>query len=288
MIHNINVVSHAPQNTLGETPIYCDYLQKLIWVDILENVIYTLTPETLGIDTIKLPFLCSAALPTTEKGILLLVTQIGILSFDLTTKTVVKKWIDFPEENTRPNEAQISLEGDLFFGTMDYNVAPNKGAWHRFSSKDNSLTLLESKVSIPNTLAFVNDSVIFGDTATNQFFTDKVNAINWGNKKSITPKIDGGGMDGSYFSAEKYLINARWGLSKTTVFDTENNMNILSEFELPVKQPTSCVIFPSEDGNKILFTSAKKGLENPSENDGKIIIADTTYKTRTINRFRIS
>ncbi|MEX6626485.1 SMP-30/gluconolactonase/LRE family protein [Tenacibaculum salmonis] len=287
MIHNINVVSHAPQNTLGETPIYCDYLQKVIWVDILENSIYTLDIATLKINTIKLPFLCSAALPTTKKGILLLVTENGVLSFDLLTEIVVKKWIDFPEKDTRPNEAQISPNGDLFFGTMDYDAKPNKGSWYRFSSKETKLVLLESNVSIPNTLAFFDDEVLFGDTATNQFFIDKANAINWNDKKSCTPKIEAGGMDGSYFSGDNYLINARWGLSKTTVFDVFKNMNTHAEFELPVKQPTSCVIYPSKNGNKILFTSAKVGLENPSENEGKISIADTTYKTRTINRFKL-
>jgi|GEM_PF-423198 len=287
MINTIKIVDESPQCTLGETPIYCDWLEKLIWVDILENRMYLMALESFNIQTVHFPFLVSAVLPTTQKGMFLLVSQEGILGYDLLQEKIVKKWMDYPESETRPNEAQISNNGDLFFGTMDFNVEKNIGSWYRLTSKTLELTKLESNVSIPNTLAFIDDQVIFGDTATQQLYRGKQNASNWKNKIAITPKIEGGGMDGSYFTEEQILINARWGHNKATVFNTLESMSIVEEIKLPVNQPTSCVIANYKNENLLFFTSAKKGLLRPSVNDGKIVVCKTNYTTRPINRFYV-
>lgn len=287
MLSNIRVIEHSAPSTLGETPIYCDQLNRIIWVDIIERKCYSMHPETQEIETRNFPDTVSAVLPTTKKGHFLLLSSSGIFTYDLVSDQILDKLCDFPEDGevTRPNEAQIAKDGTLFFGTMGYNAESKVGSWYSFSLQ-NGIQRLESSVSIPNTLCFNNGHVIFGDTATKHLFKTSIESIDWNNKQSIYSDSDGG-MDGSYLTGENIMINARWGLNKCTLFDIKNKMNIVEEYPLPVTQPTSCVVVGNGTQNSIYFTSASKGLKDPGVNDGKLISATTTLSALPVNRFKL-
>ena len=63
---------------LGESPVWCFRSQSLIWVDILQHRLLRYWPQRDDrIEIHELPFLCSAALLTTEPEQFLLVTTQG-------------------------------------------------------------------------------------------------------------------------------------------------------------------------------------------------------------------
>lgn len=286
-LQNLSVLTDSKNNTLGETPVYCNWIHKLIWVDILKNEFFVLDPENFEYQTLSTDFLVSAILPTTEKGIFLLISDTGIYTYDLIHTKVIRKLADFPEKNTRPNEAQVTPEGNVLFGTMAFDASYKKGAWYIFSAKDHSVELLESEISIPNTLVFLEESILFGDTTENTIFKIPRNFTDWQKEKQAFISFDEGGADGSYLSADQLLITARWGHSKLTVHLLGKQPLFIANIDLPVKQPSSCIIVPTNKGNRLFITSANTGLTAPSDNDGKLCTALINAPASPVNRFKL-
>ncbi len=286
LIGTPTIIAHSPAAELGETPVYCDWLKLLFWVDITGHRFFSLNPLTEKISTHAPGFLVSAVLPTTERNIFLLVSNTGILLYHLNEARIVQKLAPFPENDTRPNEAQISPDGRLFFGTMGFNAEANAGAWYRFASGEKEVHLLEKNVSIPNTLVFANNNIYFGDTVKKEVYRVAATSDNWIKDKQHVLWFEEGGADGSCLSDIDYIITARWGFSKITINDL-NKGTLVQEFTVPAKQVSSCLIVSEPEYNLIYFTSARQGMITPLPDDGKLIKANTSLKALPINRFKL-
>jgi sugar lactone lactonase YvrE len=289
MLKNIRVLEGSQNSTLGETPVYSPFNKSVFWVDILEKKAFQFKVEDESVDVIELPFLASAFLPTSKENVFLVTSDEGIFLFDLVSREVIKKIAEFPEKYTRPNEAAICPKGDLYFGTMGFNAEAEAGSWYHLEAITYQLTLLEEKVSIPNTLVFEGDNVIFGDTAKKEMYTVSLTTRNWGKDKKLFMKIPEGGADGSFLCGNGVLINARWGHSKIAVHELSRiNKLDFKSFKLPVTNPSSCCLVEGKNGPLLFITSARLRLENPHEIDGKVILADVDFQVpATSNLFKI-
>lgn len=271
---------------LGETPVWCDRSQSLLWVDILAQRLLRYWPATAEITIHSLPELTSAALLTERDDIFLLLCQSGIQRYDFARQSteLLCPYPDAP--GTRPNEAAIAPDGSLWFGAMDLAEKDPIGGWYRYQHGDTMVTRMMDAVTIPNTLVWFEGKVWFADSAAKRFYSGNARRID---RKKISCYSSGDTTpDGSALSRDGQLINACFGGGCLRRYQI-NQGELLAEdnIPLPVVQP-SCCTFGGSDMKTLFVTSARKQLESPGELDGALLQAKTSVTGAAQHRFIFS
>lgn len=270
---------------LGETPVWCQRTQSLLWVDIPKQRLLRYWPRTQTVEQRELPSLTSAALLTEKQDTFLLVAQDGLALYDYLS-TSLTLLCPYPgTEGTRPNEAAIAPDGSLWFGTMDVLEADTLGSWYRYETGDPAPLLMMDNVGTPNTLAWFAGKVWFADSMKKRFYS--------GNARKINPLklscFSSGDKtpDGSTLTEDGILLTACWGnhcLLRQQI--NQGELITLDTVGLPVTQP-SCCTFGGEDMSQLFITSARTGLDNPQQLDGALLQVKTSARGMGQNLFRI-
>ncbi len=261
---------------LGETPVWCQRTQSLLWVDILNHRLLRYWPSTQTVEKRELPSLTSAALLTEKQDTFLLVTQNGIALYDYSTQEMTSLCHYPGAEGTRPNEAAIAPDGSLWFGSMDVQEEQTIGGWYRFETGDEAPLQMMDNVGTTNTLAWFEGKVWFADSMKKRFYS--------GNARKINPLklscFSSGDKtpDGSTLTQDGILLTACWGnhcLLRQQI--NQGELITLDTLKLPVTQPSSCT-FGGEDMSQLFITSARTGLENPGEIEGALLQVKTAAR----------
>ncbi|NMP27705.1 SMP-30/gluconolactonase/LRE family protein [Rahnella sp. SAP-1] len=271
---------------LGETPVWCQRSQSLLWMDILNQRLLRYWPDTQAFEQRTLPALCSAALLTEKAETFLLVAENGLSLYDYQTEHT-ELLCGYPgEAGTRPNEAAIAPDGSLWFGTMDRQEEAKIGAWYRFEMGDELPLVMMDKVGIPNTLAWYEGKVWFADSMQNRFYSGNARRIN---PLKISCFSSGDKTpDGSTLSEDGLLLTACWGghcLLRQQI--NQGELLTLDTLSLPVAQP-SCCTFGGADMRQLFITSARKGLATPGDIDGALLQVNTATRGAGQHLFRLS
>lgn len=269
---------------LGETPVWCDRSQSLLWVDINRQRLLRYWPSRRETEIRTLAGVTSGVLLTDKEEQFLLVSQLGIATYDFASGEIAVL-CDYPEEiaKTRPNEAAIAPDGSLWFGTMDLTENDPIGAWYRYAAGDAAPEMMMDKLTIPNTLVWHENRVWFADSSAKRFYS--------GNSKRINPRTlncySSGELtpDGSTLTTSGRLVNACFGHHCLFTYQI-NDGELLAEeaIPLPVSQP-SCCTFGGPERKTLFITSARKGLENPGELDGALLQVETNETGVPQHRF---
>ena len=264
-------------NILGESPVWCHERECIFWLDILSQALYQFTPSSNKVQCWSLPFIASAVLLSENPDILVLVTDRGVVSFNLTCKhfTLLVK---YPENKsmTRPNEAQVDPFGNILFGTMSYD-SQLIGNLYQFNEK--GLVKLYTSIGIPNTFIWIKKvtdyQLYFFDSQQKILFSSPYNR----DTLMLNPKpifhIEQGSPDGSALDEKNTLWNARWGIGQ--VINTTVQGKKLGCIQLPAIQPTSCV-FGGKALSTLFITTATYGLQKKSPADGALYAANLKVK----------
>lgn len=271
--------------SLGETPVWCQRTQSLLWVDILSCRLLRYWPQSKHFEQRELPSLTSAALLTALQDTFLLVTQNGIALYDYASEKMTSLCGYPGVEGTRPNEAAIAPDGSLWFGTMDLREADTLGGWYRYETGDESPVLMMDNVGTPNTLAWFEGKVWFADSMKKRFYSGNARKIN-PLKLSCFSSSDKT-PDGSALSEDGILLTACWGnhcLLRQQI--NQGELITLDTVRLPVTQP-SCCTFGGEDMTQLFITSARAGLDNPEAIEGALLQVSTATRGVGQNLFRL-
>ncbi len=270
---------------LGETPVWCQRTQSLLWVDILKQRLLRYWPRTQTVEQRELPSLTSAALLTEKQDTFLLVAQDGLALYDYPSASLTLLCPYPGTEGTRPNEAAIAPDGSLWFGTMDVLEAETLGGWYRYETGDPAPLLMMDNVGTPNTLAWFAGKVWFADSMKKRFYSGNARKIN-PLKLSCFSSADKT-PDGSTLTEDGILLTACWGnrcLLRQQI--NQGELITLDTVGLPVTQP-SCCTFGGEDMSQLFITSARTGLDNPQQLDGALLQVNTSARGMGQNLFRI-
>ncbi|MDV5138762.1 SMP-30/gluconolactonase/LRE family protein [Chimaeribacter arupi] len=269
---------------LGETPVWCDRSQSLLWVDINRQRLLRYWPSRRETEIRNLPSVTSAVLLTDKEEVFLLAAHQGIAAYDYASGEITVLCA-YPEETskTRPNEAAIAPDGSLWFGTMDLTEGEPIGAWYRFAAGDAAPEKMMDNLTIPNTLVWHENRVWFADSHAKRFYS--------GNGKRINPRTlscySSGDLtpDGSTLTTGGRLINACFGHHCLFTYQL-NEGELLAEeaIPLPVTQP-SCCTFGGPERKTLFITSARKGLENPGPLEGALLQVETRETGMPQHRF---
>lgn len=255
---------------LGESPVWCQRSQSLLWIDILAQRLLRYWPQENGrLDIHPMPPLTSAVLLTTQEETFLAVSQSGVRLYDYKYKHLIPL-CDYPADaaGTRPNEAAIAPDGALWFSTMDPAAEKAIGSWYRFACGDHAPQRLLCNQLVPNTLVWHDNHIWFADSLLHRFYC--ADATRSQIVELATHSVKGI-PDGSALTTEGQLINARWGQSRLVRCQLSgSDLQELDSLTLPVTQPSSCA-FGGPDLSELYITSARDGLSQPNEMDGALL-----------------
>lgn len=270
---------------LGETPVWCQRTQSLLWVDILAQRVLRYWPETKKTEIHDLPSITSAVLLTEKRNLFLLVSIDGIHLYDYDLKSRQTICGYFGAEGTRPNEAAIAPDGSLWFGTLDLKEEKNNGAWYRYEAGADAPDMMLDNVGITNTLVWYEGKVWFADTRKNRFYSANARRIN---PQKISCFSSGDkSPDGSALAQNGWLITACWGshcLLRQQI--NQGELLTLDTAPLPVTQP-SCCTFGGPDMTELYITSARKTLEAPHALEGALLHVQTSTVGAPQNLFKL-
>ncbi len=271
---------------LGETPVWCERSQSLLWVDILGGILLRYWPEAKGATEIRaMPPYTSAVLLTDDPERFVVVSQSGISLYYYPNGNF-SPLCEWPEKATmtRPNEAAIAPDGALWFSSMDPLARQTIGNWYRLESGQKSPQKLLGNQWVPNTLQWWGKNVWFADSLRHCMYcatlADEVLDV------AHTFNVDGI-PDGSALTQDGLLINARWGDARLSCSQLgDSSIKECGSIDLPVQQPSSCT-FGGATLSDLYITSARDGLLTPAPVDGALLRITTTLTGKPACRFRL-
>ena len=268
---NVELVVDA-KDSLGEGLFYDIETNKLWWNDIVgppaklhcldltnnEEQIWDM-PEMISYPVVK------------ESGGLLIASHGGLKSFDPSEgKLKHIKQIETDKPFNRSNDGCCDAKGNLWIGTMQNNIAPNKdpikiigasGGLYRVD-KDYNITTKVTDISISNSLCFSPDS-------KKMYFCDTLQDVIWvydldidsgeiSNRQDFA-RFERGGPDGATIDAEGCLWSTRYGGSCVVRFTPEGKVDTV--VNLPASQITCCT-FGGKDLDTLFITTARIDLKD--------------------------
>lgn len=269
-------------NIVGESAVWCEQQQALLWVDIVAKQISRYVPATSDYQSWPAPdFPTSIGL--CRSGGYVIGLRKNVVFWDGASEFLPFLAIESQLPENRLNEGRIGPDGNLWLGTMQNNLAEDgslkemsrdSGAIYRVTPAGEVTQLTENNFGITNTFLWSSEApgwFITADTLKNQLFrydycaqTGKI-----ANRRKFSYSFNRGLPDGSCLDAEGYVWNCRVAGGGCVVRFAPSG-EIDAVIDLPCSWPTSCT-FGGDRFETLYVTSARIGLspaqieENPQE-----------------------
>jgi len=285
-MHKVDI-AYKCKNILGEGITFSKNDQTLFWLDI-NNIskLHRFNLINQQKDIFEIPEIITATSIKSENEIIL-VSNNGINLFDTNNKKFERILnIENKFFHTRSNDGASDVMGRLWFGTMQNNfdkdgesipIKDNIGKLYRVD-KDNTITIVEDNIGIPNTFVWSPDNKNF-------YFTDTLDGnimkydydVETGNlsNKQFFANFDRGFPDGSTMDTDGCLWNCRWGGSCVVRYTPSGEVDQV--IEMPVENITNCV-FGGKDLKTLFITSANNPGKNQHELDGNLFSINLNYQ----------
>ncbi|WP_200847904.1 SMP-30/gluconolactonase/LRE family protein [Rhizobium sp. 18055] len=289
-------VALAAANVVGESVVWDDRRERLLWVDIVGRAIHALAPATGEHQRWPTPDMpTSIGLRQDGGAIVGLATTIALWDYGDAYRTVAT--VEPGTTSNRLNEGVVGPDGAFWIGTMENNIADDgtpmamsgeKGRLYRYTPDGKVLPLTDDLFGITNTLVWLGDgTVLTADTIQNTIYSYEIAGSTLRNRVPVFAGFDRGLPDGSCLDEEGYIWNCRVARGGCIVrFDPTGRLDQV--IDLPVSQPTSCT-FGGNDLSRLFVTSARFAMtdeelrRNPLE--GALLAIDTGKCGRRSNRF---
>jgi sugar lactone lactonase YvrE len=282
---------------VGESILYDDRRDALLWVDICGRRIHRLALSTGRHETWPTPeFPTSIGLRRDGGAVVGLTKRVALWDYVGSFRSLAFIEPDLP--GNRLNEGGVAPDGSFWVGTMQSNLteagAPkemtaNSGALYRIDPDGDVTQLTAAEYGITNTLAWTTDGrLLTADTLANIIYQfDHASAGALSNRRIFAAGLARGYPDGSTLDAEGYLWNCRVaGGACLARYAPDGTLDRL--VDLPCSWPTSCT-FGGKDLSTLFVTSARFTMTaahlatNPQE--GALFALDLGFKGHPARRF---
>jgi sugar lactone lactonase YvrE len=247
---------------LGEGPVW-DAKQKIIcWVDILNGIIHTYSPDQNIHATIPVYQMAGAVAFCTD-GNFIAALQNGFAFIDSNTGAI--KMTGDPENHlpgNRFNDGKCDPAGRFWAGTMALSEETGAGSLYMLG-KDLTAVKKIGNVSISNGMAWSADHTTFYYIDSPSFKVvaydyDKITGAITNQRTIITIAATDGCPDGMTIDTDGMLWIAHWDGWQVTRWDPATGGKLF-HFSLPVSKVTSCT-FGGDNLQDLYITSASTGL----------------------------
>ncbi|MFK0693125.1 SMP-30/gluconolactonase/LRE family protein [Mesorhizobium sp. IMUNJ 23033] len=254
------------RDVVGESLIWDDRRNRLVWIDIIGRRIHRLDPLTLAHESWETPDLVSSIGLRADGGAIVgLRNEIALWDFGGPFRTITTIEPDRP--GIRLNEGVVAPDGSFWVGTMANNIGPDDapvaitqeaGQLFRVGPGGDVTSLSEDHFGITNTMVWTQDGrFITADTTKNAIYSY---AWRGGSSQLDDRRLLFGGFqrglpDGSCMDAEGYIWNCRvMGGGCLARIAPDGRLDRI--VELPCSWPTSCT-FGGADLDTLFVTSAR-------------------------------
>ena len=285
------------QNVVGESLIWDDRTNRLLWVDIVGKTIHALDPLTQKKQSWSTPdFVTFIGLRQDGGAVVGLTKSICLWNYEASFEPLARVEPDMPAN--RLNEGVVGPDGALWVGTMQNNIAEDgaprditadTGRLYRCTPQGDVAQLCDDRFGITNTLIWSGDRLITADTVANAIYSYKLDheTKTLSDRRTVLADFGRGLPDGSCMDAEGYIWNCRVvGGSCLIRMSPEGEIDRV--VDLPCSWPTSCA-FGGSGLDKLYVTSARFTMDadhlarHPDE--GGLFVLDVGLAGRKSNRF---
>lgn len=250
------------QNLLGEGIVFCQNLQKLVWVDILQKKSFEYCPSSERLEIFNHDFQASFASEYEDSYIL--VSSIGIYKKNQKSGDFfLLKELNI-NSKLRTNDGRMDHKGDLWISTMDKK---NKIAGEIFKLSDFPKPIFK-KILIPNSICFCKNTLrgYFSDSATKKLYSFSQEDMS----KELFYTFKFGEPDGAIVDLKSNIHLAMWGAGEIAVLSRKGKK--IDSIKTPFRHPTCIAPFELNETKYIAVTSAVVG-----DDGGGVWIAKTSY-----------
>ena len=224
------------------------------WVDILNGKVLSKNIETSKTSEYKLDDHVGFAIPRTGGGDVLGTSNGPVLrDIEGNISGLPKRETD--THKSRWNDAKVSHTGDLFLGTLSYDLVPKASGLYRISQDGSEIKKLLSELTLANGLDWSVDTQTFyfidslehcvdAFSYDGQEITDRRTVIKFGENEI---------PDGMCVDGEDGLWIAFWDGSQVRRYDEKYKLS--EKIDLPVSYTTSCT-FAGKDLDQLVITTA--------------------------------
>lgn len=252
---------------LGEGGLWHPTRQQFFWFDIMGK---RLLSQHRGVE-LQWSFEehCSAA-GWVDAGTLMIVSETGFYRFDIDTgaRSLVHP-LEHDNVETRSNDGRADPFGGFWVGTMGKAAKARAGAIYRFYQGE--VTRLFDDITIPNAICFAPDgrTAFFCDTVRRQIMRQPLDDAGWpqGDPAVFVDLREAGlNPDGAVVDSEGALWNAQWGAGRVARYLPDGTLDrAIGVGGLHA----SCPAFGGVDLTEMLVTTAREGLVEPDDAQGR-------------------
>jgi len=272
---------------LGESPVWDEREQRLLFVDIRAGAIRLFEPSTGAEESEQLDSTVGCVV-LDESGAIVAAAGTRIVRISAGEAEVLAVTGDGPE--IRFNDGACDARGRLWAGTMADDEGPGRGSLYRLDER--GLEKVLSPVSISNGIDWSLDgrTMYYADSTDLRVyaFDFDVETGQLGGQRTFIELDDSEGFpDGLTVDAQGCLWLAIWDGWRVRRYGPDGGVR--GELKLPVARPTSCA-FGGSDLAALLITTAYTRLdevERAAQPDaGAVFAVRPGVRGRPANRFR--
>jgi len=224
------------------------------WVDILNGKVLSKNIETNKTSEYKMEDHVGFAIPRTNGGDVLGTANGPVLR---NTEGEITKLPgrEKDEFKSRWNDAKVSYTGDLFLGTLSYDLVPKASGLYRISQDGSEIKKIVSEVTLANGLDWSvdNQTFYFIDSLEHCVDAFSYDGVNITDRRTVIKFNENEIPDGMCVDSEDGLWIAFWDGSEVRRYDEKYKLS--ERIELPVSYTTSCA-FAGKDLDQLIITTA--------------------------------
>lgn len=260
-VHPEITVAAAADATIGESPVWSEQRNRLLWIDITGRRLHSFDPAGGGNDVVDTPAVVGLVAESPAGQIVLgLDCALAHCSSDGEIEYIAHA----PDSDPafRFNDGKHDAQGRLWTGMMNKEGKKESGILYRFDP-DGTWHVADTGFDLPNGLGWSLDGRTF-------YFTDshrgKIYAYDFdpgsgeiGNRRQFFGMDPADGKpDGLTVDAEGCLLSPLFDGSAIVRIAPDGSLDRL--IHLPVPRPTSCAF--AGDGRTLFVTTARFGLSD--------------------------
>jgi sugar lactone lactonase YvrE len=251
-------------DVLGETPLWCERTQSLLWIDIDRALLHRHHAASGSRDTFRFEARHLGSLALQRAGGVLLALDRALHSFDFDSGTLQPLCTVEPESlDTRLNDGRCDAAGRLWVGTMDNALAKPSGSFYRVDP-DGRVTKQFGDVIVSNTVAIAPDqrTLYFSDTrrhVTWAFDLDAAAGALSNRRIFVDHRAAAERPDGACIDADGCVWIAIFAGARVVRYTPTGKVD--RTIALPATNPT-CPCLGGPDLRTLYITTARKFLSN--------------------------
>jgi sugar lactone lactonase YvrE len=284
----------APQDTLGETPLWCERSASLLWLDIDGRKLQRLHPATGQVDTYTFDCQYAGSLAlTTDPDTVLIGLDLGLYLFLLPDRQLHPLCQVEPATlDNRLNDGRCDAAGRFWVGTMDNQLSRPNGAFYRVDPSGDVLQI-EKDVIVSNSIGFSpgNDRVYFSDTrryTTWQYDLDVASGTVGPKQVFVDHTPTRSRPDGICVDAQGHVWTAIFAEGKIVRYSPQGVA--VRVIEVPATNPT-CLCLGGPELKTLYVTTARKFLDAQTLDrqplSGSVLAIEVEVPGRPEHRFSI-